>query len=242
MALRGHWGFSCGSRASLALLSSDHTGPCAGIGPRIEEPKAFCVRNRGMTLRSETWYSRPMDASGLANRALKWTLAGASLVLGVAVAVGCDRADAQTSEIVAQGQEHQRETTGGGAETVQAKAAGQPSYNEEAFQLSFEAPPAGKVGVPLTLKVVLVAKNGYKVNDEYPIKFKFDENAGVKAAKDTVRKEDAKLEKMRVEMPMQVTIAGAGATSVSGRLSFSVCTEERCLIEKRDLKVNVNAS
>ena len=182
-----------------------------------------------------------MDASGLANRALKWTLAGSSIVLGLAVAVGCDRADAQTSEVVAQ-ENHQEAPPVGGTETVPAQAAGQSSYNEEAFQLSFEAPPAAKVGVPLTLKVILVAKNGYKVNDEYPIKFKFDENAGVKAAKDTVRKEDAKLEKMRVELPMQVTIAGAGATSVSGRLSFSVCTEERCLIEKRDLKVNVNAS
>lgn len=190
-----------------------------------------------------------MDSREFSNRALKWTQMGALGALTLAVAFGCDKADAQTDPqpeaVRTEGQPAASSAkTSVSAETSDApgKVAGQAAYNEEAFQLNFEGPSTTKVGAPLSLKVILVAKNGYKVNDEYPIKFKLDESSGVKSAKDTVRKEDAKVEKMRVEMPLQITIGQPGATSVSGRLSFSVCTEERCLIEKRDLKLTVNAS
>src|SRR5690606_40800013 len=98
------------------------------------------------------------------------------------------------------------------------------------------------VGQPLVFTIVLEAVGEYKVNDEYPIKFRFEEQAGIKPKKMTVLREEAKIEKQRAEMPLSVTVESAGKRKVSGRLSFSVCTEERCLIEKRDLAVEVDAS
>lgn len=122
------------------------------------------------------------------------------------------------------------------------RAGGKPSYKEEAFSLSLEAPPAVSSGKEAAFKVILTAAGGYKVNDEYPLKFQFAETANVRPKKSTVRKEDAVLEKQRAELPLPVTIESPGKHKVSGTLSFSVCTDERCLIEKRDLSVEVDAS
>src|SRR5690606_18913365 len=102
-------------------------------------------------------------------------------------------------------------------------------------------PATIQAGVPLEFLVTLEAKGGYKVNDEYPLKFVVTQTAAVKAEKSTVRKEDGKLEKTRAELPVRVTLNAPGEHQVGGKLSFSVCTDERCLIEKRDLMVTVRA-
>ena len=44
-------------------------------------------------------------------------------------------------------------------------------------------------------------------------------------------------ERSVLRIPLQA--ANAGLAKVSGTLSFSVCTEERCLVEKRDLSVDL---
>lgn len=123
-----------------------------------------------------------------------------------------------------------------------AAAAGKAAYKEEAFHLSLEAPTVVLAGKEAVFKVILTAQSGYKVNDEYPLKFQFTESVQVRPEKATVRKEDAMLEKERAEMPLSVTIQSPGKHTVSGKLSFSVCTDERCLIEKRDLSIEVDAS
>lgn len=123
-----------------------------------------------------------------------------------------------------------------------APVSGKPSYKEEAFHLSLEAPGSVASGKETVFKVILTAAGGYKVNDEYPLKFQFSETKDVRPTKATVRKEDAMLEKQRAELPLPVTIESPGKHQVSGTLSFSVCTDERCLIEKRDLSVEVDAS
>jgi hypothetical protein len=95
---------------------------------------------------------------------------------------------------------------------------------------------AGKEG---TAVIVLDAKAPFHVNDQYPIKFKAKEGAGVKFAAPVVGKDKAKLEAMRATMPVAFTPESAGQHTVSGQLSFSVCTDENCLMEKRDLSLVV---
>lgn len=153
---------------------------------------------------------------------------------------GCDQSDAraQPKDVAAASQ-----TSDASDAPKQAPAdAGQSSYKEEAFHLSLEGPDSVKIGEPAVFKVVLSAQSGYKVNDEYPLKFQFAEMAKIAPAKKIVRKEDAKVEKLRAEMPLSVTVQAPGKHRISGKLSFSVCTDERCLIEKRDLSVDLNAS
>jgi len=128
------------------------------------------------------------------------------------------------------------------AEVAAAPATGKPKYDEEAFELSLTGPAAVKVGETASYTVTLAAKNGYKVNAEYPVKFKFVADPTVLPQKETLTREDAQVEKTKVQIPAQIVVKQPGAHLIGGKLSFSVCTEERCLIEKRDLALPVTAS
>lgn len=122
-----------------------------------------------------------------------------------------------------------------------AVVPGAPRYDEEAFEVTLHAPNEAKVGEGIPVSVVLVAKAGFKVNPEYPIKFAFEESAELVSEPKVLRKEQGTLEKTRAELRGVVTPRAAGARVVAGKLSFSVCTDERCLIEKRDLALTVTA-
>src|SRR5690606_9680259 len=132
-------------------------------------------------------------------------------------AVACQNSDAQASKDVPTVL-HAPESTSAGNEKSQKhtndspapKAAGQPSYKEAAFQLTLSPPDSVPVGQPLVFTIVLEALGEYKVNDEYPIKFQFEEQAGIKPKKMTVLREEAKIEKQRAEMPLSVTVESAG--------------------------------
>lgn len=122
------------------------------------------------------------------------------------------------------------------------KSLAQPSYDEDAFVLSLAGPSQVKVGQPVQLVVTLTAKNGFKVNDEYPVKFRLNPTQGLTLTKDTVGKEDGQLEKTKIQIPVELKADQAGSYQVTGKFSFSVCTDDRCLIEKRDLSAALTAS
>ncbi len=89
---------------------------------------------------------------------------------------------------------------------------------------------------PAQLEAVLVAKPPYHVNAEYPHKFTFsDPPPGLEYPEKTVRGMQITPERGALRLP--VVAKSAGPSTVSGTLSFSVCTDERCLVEKRDLQV-----
>ena len=180
-------------------------------------------------------------------KTITWTALG---VVASLIALGCDKPTkakaSDTSPVTPAGVDA---TETSSAETAQAPKApasatstGEKSYKEEAFHLSIEAPTRLETGKKLEFKVILKAQSGYKVNDEYPLKFKFAEMKGVSPDKPIVRKDEAKLEKKQAVLPLSVVIDKPGKTQVGGKLSFSVCTDDRCLIEKRDLLIEVNAS
>src|SRR5690606_38836521 len=107
---------------------------------------------------------------------------------------GCDQSDARAEPKDVAPASRAPEAPDG-SEPAPA-ASGQSSYKEEAFHLSLEGPDSVKIGEPAVFKVVLSAQSGYKVNDEYPLKFQFAEMPKVAPAKQVVRKEDAKVEKL----------------------------------------------
>jgi hypothetical protein len=134
-------------------------------------------------------------------------------------------------------------TAAGTADTpaaAAAPAAGTSKYDEGKFVLTLE--PAGDVaaGKDGVVNVVLVATPPFHTNQEYPYKFKAKEGDGVKFAKPVVGKDAAKLEKQRLTMPVTFTADKAGKATVAGQFAFSVCTDETCLIEKRDLSLSVD--
>ena len=122
-----------------------------------------------------------------------------------------------------------------------AAPAGSAKFSDTAFELSLDAPKASlKAGQPGTVEVVLAAKAPFHVNDKYPIKLKLKETPGVKYDNLVIGKDAVKLEAMKAVMPVSFTPDGAGKRTVAGQFAFSVCTEDKCLMEKRDLALEVN--
>lgn len=123
---------------------------------------------------------------------------------------------------------------------AEAAPTGAAKFTDTGFELSLEAPKAAvKAGQAGTVEVVLAAKAPFHVNDKYPIKLKLKETPGVKYENLTITKDAVKLEPMKAVMPVSFT-PEAGKRTVAGTFSFSVCTEDKCLMEKRDLLLEVN--
>jgi hypothetical protein len=119
-------------------------------------------------------------------------------------------------------------------------AAGSSRVNESQFELAIAASGAYQAGKEGTVEVVLDAKPPFHVNGDYPIKFKVKEGAGVKYPAAVVGKDKAKLEKQRATMPVAFVPESAGQHTVAGQFLFSVCTDENCLMDKRDLSLVVD--
>jgi hypothetical protein len=129
------------------------------------------------------------------------------------------------------------------AATADSAAAptGAAKFSDTGFDLSLEAPKASlKAGQAGAVEVVLVAKPPFHVNDKYPIKLKLKEMPGLKYQSLVVGKDAVKLEAMKAVMPVSFTPDGSGKRTVAGQFAFSVCTEDKCLMEKRDLLLDVN--
>jgi hypothetical protein len=128
----------------------------------------------------------------------------------------------------------------GTAPAMAAPAAGSSRYDEAKFAV--EAKPSGSyaAGKEASFDIVLDAKPPFHVNQQYPYKFKTKEGPGVKFSQAVVGKDAAKLETQRVTMRVPFTPDGAGKRTVNGQFAFSVCTDETCLMEKRDLSLVVD--
>jgi len=119
-------------------------------------------------------------------------------------------------------------------------AAGASHYDEAKFALVAQPAGAYVPGKEGSIEIVLDAKPPFHANQQYPYKFKAKEAPGVKFAQPVVGKDAAKLEPQRVTMRVPFTPDGAGQRTVSGQFAFSVCTEETCLMEKRELSLVVD--
>jgi hypothetical protein len=126
------------------------------------------------------------------------------------------------------------------APAAAADASGTNRYDEQKFALVAQPSGAYAAGKEGTIEVVLDAKPPFHVNQQYPYKFKTKEAAGVKFAQPVVGKDAAKIEQQRVTMRVPFVPDAAGQRTVSGQFAFSVCTEETCLMEKRDLALVVD--
>jgi len=111
---------------------------------------------------------------------------------------------------------------------------------ESNFELTLSAPGTYEVGKPGNAEIVLVAKDPFKVNDQYPYKFKVKEARGLKLEGTTIGKDRVKLEPKRATLTVPFVPEQSGKQTLSGQFSFSVCTEEKCLIEKRDLSLVID--
>ncbi|MEO8902419.1 MAG: hypothetical protein ABI488_10565 [Polyangiaceae bacterium] len=113
-------------------------------------------------------------------------------------------------------------------------------YSEAAFDLELQPKGAYASGKAGEVDIVLNAKAPFHVNQQYPYKFKLKQSPGVTYPNRVVGKDAVKLEPARATVPVAFT-AEAGKHTVQGQLSFSVCTDDKCVIEKRDLALDIEA-
>jgi hypothetical protein len=120
-------------------------------------------------------------------------------------------------------------------------AAGTSRVSDATFDLSLRAKGDYAAGKPGELELVLEAKDPYHVNDKYPFKFTLNETKGVKFPSAILGKDQVKLEKSRAALAVPFTPETAGNHTVSGRFAFSVCSDDKCLMEKRELSLSIAA-
>lgn len=114
-----------------------------------------------------------------------------------------------------------------------------PTLSGEGYSVRLQTTSPVKVGEPSALTVVLNAEQPFKCNDKYPYKFTFDPIDGVAFENQVVR--GMNVTDKRSTMVVPFSPKGAGEQSVSGTLSFSVCTDDKCLVEKQRLSVTFSA-
>lgn len=122
-----------------------------------------------------------------------------------------------------------------------ASGAAASQLSEGPFDLKIQGAGPFEVGKPGKAEVVLLAKAPFHVNDKYPYKFKLKEAPGLTFPAPVVGKDSAVLEKASVTMAVPFSATSAGKHTLAGQFFLSVCTDEKCLIEKRDLALELTA-
>lgn len=131
------------------------------------------------------------------------------------------------------------DTTGDKAAPKEPEATKGADVTAAAFSTWLQSSGNYEAGKQGAVTAVLVAKDPYKCNAKYPYKFKLDAPSdGVSYPESTVR--GAQVAHKRATMSIPFLPSKAGKATISGQLSFSICTDERCVIEKRPLSVTVD--
>lgn len=117
------------------------------------------------------------------------------------------------------------------------KAAQQ--FDEPAFTLTISPLGVCSAGGDCTAQVELKAKGAHHVNQEYPHKLKLNPVAGLSFPKGTLTKEEMSLGEASLSLKVPFRSEQKGVYSLGGEFAFSLCTADRCLIEKRDLLMPV---
>lgn len=114
-----------------------------------------------------------------------------------------------------------------------------PVVEDTTFKLALSGEPTYTAGQQGTVQVKLEARGGYHVNQEYPIRIDFKAPAGVKLAKASLERADAKQfgeESARFELPFS---AEAGVHDLTADVDFAVCTKETCVPDQRTLALSL---
>ena len=148
--------------------------------------------------------------------------------LAFALASGCAQSEAAPNP------EKAAPPTESVAADSKAKA---PEYTVEMRKVgTYKAKTEGKV------ELVVTPDGGYKVNKQYPMKFKVKEpSEGITFAKNIVKEGDGgSITEKEGKLVFSFTPAAPGKAKVSGVLSFSVCSYKNCLMEKKELELAVD--
>ena len=121
---------------------------------------------------------------------------------------------------------------------AQAAELARSSYDESSFTLTLNTVGTYSTKQPAEAQIVLEPKSGFKCNDEYPYKFKLKSVQDLRFSSGVIRSDAMKVTKERGVMTLSFIPDSPGKKKLSGIFFFSVCTEDKCLIERRELAVD----
>ena len=107
--------------------------------------------------------------------------------------------------------------------------------------LDVKAPASVTVGGSGELEIVLLAKDGYHVNNEFPYKFKTasEPAQAVTFEKLELTRTQGTYTKTEARFKARFAGAKAGEAKVGGLFALSVCTAKECVTDKVQLEVPV---
>jgi hypothetical protein len=176
-----------------------------------------------MILRDEVARKRLPPAERTPKRQQTWTVL--AVLVSLTAVHACHHGPSQAAE-----------ASPAPAPSAEPKAA---QYHEDTFDLVIRPDGAFAAGKQGTLLVEVDAKGGYHCNDKYPYKFKVADSPGVQFAGPVFSKDAVTLETAKATMKVDLTPQTKGPKTVGGTFSFSLCSAERCLVEKRDLSLDI---
>jgi len=123
------------------------------------------------------------------------------------------------------------------AEAVSSAPASR--FDEAAFSLTIDPQGTYAVGRAASVAIHLTAKGPHHVNQEYPHKLKLKATDGVTYPQTVISRDAMKITNEQADFIVALTPSRSGRVTVGGDFAFSLCTADRCLIEKRALALDV---
>lgn len=116
-----------------------------------------------------------------------------------------------------------------------------PRIETGAFLLAVApAQPKYTVGKPGEVEIALEGRGDWHVNQEYPIRIEVTAPEGAGVAKKELFKDDAKeFGEKKVRFLALVAPSAAGEHEVSCDVSFAMCTDENCVLERRTVAMRL---
>jgi hypothetical protein len=116
-----------------------------------------------------------------------------------------------------------------------------PSIETGSFMLAVTpAQPGYRIGKSGEVEIALEGRGEWHVNQEYPIRVDLKAEPGVALKKSELVKDDAKeFGEDKVRFLAAVEPSAAGDHEVTCDVSFAMCTEENCILEKRTVAMQL---
>ncbi len=163
----------------------------------------------------------------------------ASLVSALAVA-GCDKsAPAPKPDHSQHDHAHHQHEGAGAAKEPEAPVG--PKVETGAFLLAVApAQPKYTAGRPGEVEIALESRGDWHVNQEYPIRVDIKTPEGVKVPKAELVKDDAaEFSEEKVRFLASVEPSAVGKHELACDVSFAMCTEENCILERRTVAMEL---
>lgn len=159
------------------------------------------------------------------------------LIAVVVTTLGCSKEATPAAEEPKKGSG--TEITPAAAMEPAADELASANVSDSKFTLEIKPNGSYKAGEAASVEVVLDAKAPFHCNDKYPYKLKLDATDGVKYPDTVVKKDAVKLEHMKATMTVPFTPESKGKKTIAGQFHFSLCSADKCLIEKRKLALDI---